>query len=338
MGTLKPQRFSFGSLDLERLLELLRRSTLVSVTTHRDCDGDGVGAMLAFYHALLSMGLKSRLLSVDAIPAKYSFLPGYHDIELYDSQKPPATGDLLIAFDTNDSRRIEPLATWAAKNKGQVVFIDHHPVLEKGPHPGHNSFINTQAASTGEMTFDLIKSMKIPLNSDVAQCLYTSIVFDTQLFRFIRKSPRSHQIAAELMQHDFDPTDIHRRLFGDQTPEKLKFLAQALSRIEYLNKNKVAYLYLKNEDFTTHGVDPEASRDVVDMMMNVKNVEISVLIREEREKTKISLRSKGKYEVLTLAEIWAGGGHLYAAGATLAEADPKVLKSQITDWLLKAGI
>ncbi len=329
---------------MDRLLELLRRSTLISVTTHRDCDGDGVGAMLAFYHALLSMGFKTRLISVDEIPVKYSFLPGYDKIEVFDPKNAPVPGDLLIAFDTNDSRRIEPLATWANQNfakttqNGQVVFIDHHPVLEKGPHPGHSSFINTQAASTGEMTFDLIKSMKIPLNSSVAQCLYTSIVFDTQLFRFIRKSPRSHQIAAELMQYEFDPTDIHRRLFGNQTPEKLRFLAQALSRIEYFHENKVAYLELRKDDFISHKVDPEASRDVVDLMMNVQDIEISVMIRDERGKTKISLRSKGRYEVLTLAEIWGGGGHLYAAGATLDQAENKDLKSQILEWLKKTGI
>jgi bifunctional oligoribonuclease and PAP phosphatase NrnA len=327
-------------------MEVLRTSTLTSITTHRDCDGDGVGAMLAFYNALLSMGLKARLLSVDKIPLKYSFLPGYEKIELFNPTAPPSDGDLLIAFDTNDSRRIEPLASWALQNNalkgekkaGQVVFIDHHPVLKNGPHPGHSSFINTHAASTGEMTFDLIRTMKIPMNSEIAQCLYTSIVFDTQLFRFIRKSPRSHQIAAELMNYDFDPTDIHRRLFGNQTPEKLKFLAQALSRIEYLNKGKVAYLELMNEDFTTHNVDPEASRDVVDMMMNVKNIEISVVIRQEGDKTKISLRSKGRFEVLSLAEIWAGGGHLYAAGATLVDPLNSELKNQIIEWLNKAGV
>jgi phosphoesterase RecJ-like protein len=329
---------------LDRLLELLRRSALISVTTHRDCDGDGVGAMLAYYHALLSLGVKTRILSVDEIPVKYAFLPGYQNIQVFNPQIPPIPGDLLIAFDTNDSRRIEPLASWALQSqpgtndKGQLVFIDHHPVLEKGPHPGHSSFINTQAASTGEMTFDLIKSMRIPLNSSIAQCLYTSIVFDTQLFRFIRKSPRSHQIAAELMQYDFDPTDIHRRLFGDQSPEKLRFLAQALSRIEYLNKGKVAYLELMKDDFEKFGVDPEASRDVVDMMMNVRNIEISVLIRQENNKTKISLRSKGRHEVLTLAEIWGGGGHLYSAGATLATAENSKLKKQIIEWLQKLPV
>lgn len=318
---------------MEQLLELIRKARLVTVTTHRDCDGDGVGAMLAFYHALKNRRIPVRLLTVDKIPQKYSFLPSYNEVEIFNAEKPPVDGDLLIAFDTNDSRRIEPLATWAAK-KGSVLFIDHHSVLEKGPHPGHSSYINTMAASTGEMTFDLLKSMRADMDSNMAQCLYTSIVFDTQLFRFIRKSPRSHQIAAELMQHAFDPTEIHRRLFGDQTPEKLRFLARALSEIEYMHSGQVAYLTLSFLDFQKYHVDPEASRDVVDMMMNVQNVEIAALFRQENQhKMKISLRSKGRFEVLSLAEKWGGGGHLFAAGSTLETEDLQKLKNDLQEWL-----
>lgn len=322
-----------GSQSLDQLLEILKKAQRVTVTTHRDCDGDGVGAMLAFYFALIKMKIKVRLLSVDAIPKKYSFLPGYTKIEVFNPDQVPEIGDLLIAFDTNDSRRIEPLATWAQKS-GAVLFIDHHPVLEKGPHPGHSSFINTMAASTGEMTFDLIQSLKVEMDSEIAQCLYTSLVFDTQLFRFIRKSPRSHEIAAELMQHSFDPTEIHRRLFGNQTPEKLRFLAKALSEIEYLNEGKIAHLSLSYLDFQKFNVDPEASRDVVDTMMNVEGVEIAVLYRQETvNKIKVSIRSKGRYEVLSLAEKWNGGGHLYAAGATLENVELTSLQKDMLSWI-----
>lgn len=318
---------------MEQLLELIKKARLVTVTTHRDCDGDGVGAMLAFYYALLKMKIPVRLITVDQIPSKYSFLPGFKDVQVFSPDLKLPSGDLLIAFDTNDSRRIEPLASWASPS-GNVLFIDHHPVLEKGPHPGHSSYINTMAASTGEMTFDLLKSLHVDLDANMAQCLYTSLVFDTQLFRFIRKSPRSHQIAAELMSHNFDPTEIHRRLFGDQTPEKLRFLARALSEIEYLHHGQVATLTLSYLDFLKYHVDPEASRDVVDMMMNVRGVEIAALFRQENEnKMKISLRSKGRFEVLSLAEKWGGGGHLFAAGSTIENHNLHDLKAELESWL-----
>ncbi len=318
---------------MEQLLDLVKRARLVTLTTHRDCDGDGVGAMLAFLHALRKLNIKAQVITVDEIPLKYSFLPGFSDVKVFSKNDPLPPSDLLIAFDTNDARRIEPLGSWA-QGLGPVLYIDHHPVLEKGPHPGHSSYINTQAASTGEMTFDLIQSLQIEFDAKIAQCLYTSLVFDTQLFRFIRKSPRSHQIAAELMHHSFDPTEIHRHLFGNQSPEKLKFLARALSEIEYLHHGKVAYLTLSYLDFQKYNVDPEASRDVVDMMMNVRDVEIAALFRQETEnKMKVSLRSKGRYEVLSLAEKWGGGGHLYAAGSTLQFKNLEQLKNDLLTWL-----
>jgi bifunctional oligoribonuclease and PAP phosphatase NrnA len=73
---------------------------------------------------------------------------------------------------------------------------------------------------------------------------------------------------------------------------------------------------------------------VVDMMMNVKNVEIAALFRQENElKMKISLRSKGRFEVLSLAEKWGGGGHLFAAGSTIETQDVNKLKSDLEAWL-----
>lgn len=318
---------------MEQLSEVIKKARRVTVTTHRDCDGDGVGAMLAFYHSLKKLNIDVRILSVDLIPQKYSFLPGFESIQVFRPDEAPEIGDLLIAFDTNDSRRIEPLASWASKT-GEVLFIDHHPILENGPRPGIGSLINISAASTGEMAFDLIQFLKVEMDAAIAQCLYTSIAFDTQLFRFIRKSPRSHQIAAELMVHAFDPTEIHRKLFGNQSPEKLRFLAKALSEIDYLHNGQVAYLNLQLQDFTQYQVDPEASRDVVDMMMNVEGIEIAVLIREEaKSKLKVSLRSKGRFEVLSLAESWEGGGHLYAAGATLENVSVQTLHQNLLDWL-----
>lgn len=318
---------------MKQLSEVIKKARRVTVTTHRDCDGDGVGAMLAFYHSLKKLNIDVRILSVDSIPKKYSFLPGFESVEIFNPESAPDLGDLLIAFDTNDSRRIEPLASWAQKS-GDVLFIDHHPILENGPKPSIGSLINIKAASTGEMAFDLIQFLMVEMDASIAQCLYTSIVFDTQLFRFIRKSPRSHQIAAELMVHSFDPTEIHRKLFGNQSPEKLRFLAKALSEIDYLHKGQVAYLSLRLEDFTQYQVDPEASRDVVDMMMNVEGVEIAVIIREEsKSKLKVSIRSKGRFEVLSLAETWEGGGHLYAAGATLENRSVQTLHQNLLDWL-----
>jgi phosphoesterase RecJ-like protein len=154
------------------------------------------------------------------------------------------------------------------------------------------------------------------MNQLSAQALYTSITFDTQLFRFIRNSPRSHIIAAELLKFDVGIEEIHRCLFGNQTVQKMAFLAKALSQIEYFCGGKLAVLKLKDSDMFHYNLEPDDSRDVIDMLMNIETLEAAALFREDAvNEYKLSLRSKGKIEVLSVAENFSGGGHVFAAGA-----------------------
>ena len=228
----------------------------------------------------------------------------------------PAQIDLALIFDTNDERLIEPLFAPLKKASKHVAFIDHHPVLKHGPAPTEGSWIDVTSASTGEMAYRLIKDLGLPINREVARALYTSITFDTQLYRFVRNSPMSHRIAAEMMEHGIDTEEIHRHLFGNQTVQIMAFLARALGQIEYFADGKLAVLRLKDADLFHYNLEPDDSRDVIDMLMNIETLEAAALFREDAaNEYKISLRSKGKIEVLSVAEMIGGGGHVHAAGA-----------------------
>ncbi len=172
------------------------------------------------------------------------------------------------------------------------------------------------AASTGEMAYHIIKRLGVELDTDIAKCLYTSITFDTQLYRYIRNSPNSHRIAAELLTFPIDATAIHRSLFGNQTVQKFAFLAKALGQIEYFCDGQFAVLKLKDSDLLHFNMEPDESRDVIDMVMNIESLEAAALFREDApDAFKVSLRSKGQIEVLSVAEIIGGGGHVYSSGA-----------------------
>lgn len=154
------------------------------------------------------------------------------------------------------------------------------------------------------------------MDKDIATCLYTSIVFDTQLFRYIRDTARSHEIAADVIKYEVAVTKIHRFLFGNQTVNKMTFLAKALSQIEYLCEGGLAVIRLRDSDLFDHKLEPDDSRDVIDMVMNIESLEAAILLREvSAEEYKLSLRSKGSVEVLSVAEAMGGGGHVFAAGA-----------------------
>ncbi len=308
---------SSSSTEILHLAQLLKRCKNIVLSTHRQADGDGLGAQVALYYALKKSGKSVRILNVDAPPKKYQFLNTQDLVESFeDGATLSSSVDAVLIFDTNDQRLLGPLFAEFEKHSQQIAFIDHHPILNKGPLPTQGSYIDTSAASTGQIAFELITAMEIPLDEKIARAIYSSIVFDTQLFRYIRNSPRSHLIAAELLKYEKNPDEVHRNLFAHHTVEKIRFLSKALGSIEFFADNRIAILKVTLQDLLDNQLEMDDSRDVIDMIMNIASLEVAVLIREDGPNDlKVSIRSKGNYAVLDLAEKFGGGGHRFSSGA-----------------------
>lgn len=321
---------------MKKLALKVQKAKRILLTTHRQCDGDGLGAELALFHALRKIGKDVRILNVDPTPKKYAFLKGYQDIQYYERYYDSIQRtDLALIFDTNDERLLNGLFGELKKHCREILFVDHHPVLERGPNPTPGSHIDVGAASTGELVYDLIKELQIELDDAIAQNLYASITFDTQLFRFIRNSPNSHLICAELLRYRISADEIHRYLFGNQTISKITFLAKALLQIEYYSDRKIALLKVRDKDLIDHGLEMDETRDIIDTIMNIDSIEAAILFREDGpNEFKLSLRSKGNYKVVDIAEAMGGGGHDYSAGAFLKGSYEK-LKDQALSLVTK---
>jgi bifunctional oligoribonuclease and PAP phosphatase NrnA len=304
---------------IQQVIQDIKNAHSILLTTHRQCDGDGLGSELAIYHALKKIGKNVRILNVDGTPQKYDFLKPEKYIQCFDSPHGPIeNSDLALIFDTNDRRLIEPLYEALEEKCKKIVFVDHHPILSEGPAPTQGSIIDIRAASTGELAYDIIQGLQIPLDPTIARALYTSIAFDTQLFRYIRNSSKSHQIAIELLKYENQPAEVHRKLFGNFTAPKLKFIAQSLSRVEFFSNEQIAILLIKTSELEDMGLNIDDSRDLIDMIMNIESVEAAALFREDAKNVfKMSLRSKGRFPILNIAENFGGGGHHFASGASI---------------------
>lgn len=307
--------------------EHIKSAKKIILTTHKNCDADGMGSELALYFALKQIGKDVRVIHFEAVHPRYQFLDSKKVVEVY---KPDSslTPDLIIAFDTNDNRLIEPLYT-EHKSHSKVLFLDHHQILKSGPQPTEGSVIDSASASTGEMTYKLIQALEIKLNADIAYALYTSIAFDTHIFKYIRSSKQSFLIAADLLSYDIDSTYIHRMLFANASVYKLKFLAQILNQIEFSNADQTALCFISSKDMKVWNAGIEDTHDILDHILSVGTCKLAILVREIADSEfRISFRSKGKIKVLGLAEKFNGGGHNQASGATV-NMDYKSLKQAL---------
>ena len=325
-----------NSMNVDNIVKKIRAAKNLILSTHRQCDGDGLGAILAIYHALKKVGMNVRVICVDEVPRKYNFLESEKYLEVYEDDKDIniEPTDLVMIFDTNDRRLVEPLYTRLEEVSKEILFVDHHPILNEGPEPTPGSFIDTTAASTGEIAYFIIKSLGIRFDEKIARALYTSLAFDTQIFRYVKNSPNTHLICAELLAFERHSEEIHRSLFANYTRKKITYLGKVLSEVEYLADDRIALLSLTKKDLDDHELDMDDSRDVIDMIMNVNSVEASALIREESPGVyRMSLRSKGHVEVLSIAEHFGDGGHLYAAAAE-TQGDLKSIHESVKKLLL----
>lgn len=265
------------------------------------------------------------MINVDTPAKKYKFLNACARIEIYTPETLINSVDLALILDTNDGRLVEPLMSRLKIQANETLFIDHHPILAHGPLPDENSLIDTRSASTGQLCYHLLKALGCEFDAEIARALYTSVVFDTQLFRYVKSDPESHLIAADLLLWEKSPEEVHRKLFSNYSVEKLTFLMRAMNRIHFIDNGRAAFIPLRAIEFNTitvGGLDRDESGDVIDQVMNVDSIEVAALLREDAPengvpKLKLSLRSKGRYEVLSFAEKFGGGGHRFASGAHL---------------------
>ncbi len=304
--------------QLKTVADTIKNSSSLVLTTHRYCDGDGLGALLSIYHGLQKINKNVRVITVDQVPQKYYFLSPEKHTESFDNLKTPIQPhDLTLIFDTNDSRLIQPLYDKLQLASRQIIFIDHHPILTTGPKPAVGSIVDTGSASTGEICYFLLKAMDIAFDAPIATALYTSILFDTQRFQFIKNSAMSYKICAEIYPYISDNNLIYSQLFDIQSKEKMNMLAKAIHKIEYLHQDKVAVLTVSKQEMAEHQLSIADACDFIDITLGVATVELAILIVHiANGDYKLSFRSK-TLDVSKLAEKFNGGGHKNASGAIL---------------------
>ena len=308
--------------QIKQLVSNIQGARSILLTTHKTCDGDGLGSIVALYHGLNQLGKKTRILTVDPISKKYNFFTPKKDVESYDSLKTPIEQcDLAFICDTNDYRLIEPLYPELNKKCKKTIFIDHHCLLKNSPPSRCNSaeyVVDSTAASTGEIIYSLLKELNLEMNTNMATALYVSILSDTQNFQFIKDSANSYKICGELFPYIEKHHTICHHLFS-MKKEKLLLLAAAIKQTEYFNEESIALLSIHKDTLLSQGLNVTDACDFIEISLKVPSIKIAVLIVQLAENEyKLSFRSK-LIDVSRLAEEFDGGGHTHSAGAIIKD-------------------
>ncbi len=309
----------------------------VLISTHMLPDGDGLGAEFALFNYLKRAKKAVRVYNPDQIPKRYQFLDpkknvllGPGEVEIWD------TFDLWVIVDTNDPRRLGPLWGELSLRARKIVFLDHHPNIEKEnqdfSYPPHASVVSdVQSSSIGELLYHLFEVLGFQkINQDVALGLYVSVMTDTNSFRYARTTPEAHLIAAEMISLGVNPEEVYQSIYSSKEVSHLKLLGHVLQNVQVAADGKLAWLELDHDSRKRHKASADDTQSFLNLLLLLRDAEVVALFREDEEsQVRVSLKSKGRIIVNKVAMELGGGGHDFAAGFAIAAPLGKTVKAVI---------
>lgn len=328
---------------LNKLKEDLRFSKNIAICSHRNPDGDALGASLALKHFLSNMGHNVKVVVPSEHPAAFEFLPGIEDVAIYDVHHEDVDPflekcDFFFALDFNALDRIDRLGEKIGALDKPVHMIDHH--LEPEPFYTYG-LSDTGASSTCELIYEFIQILgkEEQITKDVALCILTGIITDTGSFKYSTR-PNTFMVAAKMQALGVDVKWLQDAIFNSMTEKQLKLLGHALNkRMEILPEYRTGIIALNKYDYANFNIQRGDTEGIVNYLLKVKDIDLAAFITQQPQIIKISMRSKGDLSVQEIARNhFNGGGHKNAAGGAQYGSLTKVIdkfKKIIPDYITK---
>ena len=290
-------------LNLTQAVQRLQQADRILLLCHKNPDGDTIGSAAALYHALRAQGKTAAIACSDPIPDRYDYM----QVSAFDGAFEPA---YIVAVDVAGLQLFGPgTIEWAEKCD---LCIDHQ-VSHSGYADG--LVLDGQAAACAEIIYQLLQEMGAEITPLIADCLYTGVATDTGCFKFANVTPRTHRVAAELMERGARYVRLNELLFESKSRRQLAVEAIILKNIEFYFDGRCAITYLTLDEIAASGALPVDLESVTGIARAIEGVQVGVTMRQQPSGSyKISIRAAEGVDASAVATAFGGGGHRGAAG------------------------
>lgn len=308
--------------DARGAAAVLERATSVTVVCHVNPDADALGSALAIGTALRRRGTPVQVAFAvpDETPESLRTLPGGDLLVPADAVAHEV--DLLVVVDCGSAGRMGALRDRMSGAR-EVLVVDHHVSNARF---GSVNLVDGAAESTTVLVCEVLDAWGVPVDRDLAHCLYAGLVTDTASFRWAR--PQTHELAARLLATGIDPVDVSRPLMDTHPFGWLGMLSSVLGSAglerEAAAGLGLAYAVVRCSD--REGMRAEETESVVNLVATASEAEVAAVFKEgPPNQWSVSLRAKSAVDVSAVATVLGGGGHRLCAGYTAEGSSEDVL-------------
>ena len=292
---------------LSQVLSQIEQRNRFVLTSHARPDGDAVGSSLGFSQILRSMGKQAEVVLRDGVPRIYHSLPYADKVVKAERVNGNYQAAIILECDSIQRTRLQGL------EDRFLINIDHHASARPF---AHVNWIDPKAVATAEMIYRLAREAGVQISAEIATCLYTAVLTDTGSFMFAGTNEHTFELARELVLAGADPARCARNIYFGHSTAKMRLLGAALSKLQ--REGPLAWISVSQEQMERCQAREEDCEGLVNYALSIHDVEVAAFFRELPDgRFRVSLRSKGGYDVAAIAQRFGGGGHRCASGCSL---------------------
>ena len=314
-----------NKLQFKKALDLINDSEKILLTTHEGTDGDDLGSALAMFGFLNQLDKNAEIVIKGGVPSSLIFLP--HS-DVVQSQLKEFDADLLIVFGCNKIERtgIKKFES----NKIPIINFDHHP---DNTNFGAVNVVDPSTAAVAELVYYFLTFVGAEITENIATPLLTGIFTDTGGFKHANTSADALKVASELLKKGARIDKIAIQTMGKKRPSAIKAWAKGLENARFDPEKRMVFSVLTEDDLREVGATDEDLDGFVELLNNLPQSKFALLLRQDGDTVKGSLRSEPqkKVDVSKIAKSFGGGGHKLASGFQIKG---KLVRSG-DDWQIK---
>lgn len=299
-----------NNITLCEIATKLLAAERIVLLSHTSPDGDTVGSVTGLARALEDCGKTVVCLCDRPIPERNLFICG-EDRYLTDCEI--NENDLVVTVDVASPQMLGGLAEKFTERVD--IRIDHH---DSATDFAAFNYVEADSAACAEIVYELITLLPVTLTPEIAGPLYTSLHTDTGGFKFSNTTPRTHKIAASLMEAGAPAEDICETLYENVSLDSLRTNALFLEKMTLFHDGKVLLLAITVDDKEKYNFTDEHLEGLASLTRKIAGVQLGIVLREKDNGSyKVSMRSRKSVNCAELCATLGGGGHIRAAGATV---------------------
>ena len=288
------------------------------ILTHRRPDGDAIGSASALCLGLRKVGKTAHVLENREMTTLTAPLAdGLTCAEA-------GEGDTVITVDMA-APNMFPKEMAHLVDRCQLR-IDHHGT---GESYADVELVDAGAAACGDIVYDLLMTMGVELDQQMAKALYVAVSTDTGCFRYANTNAHTYQVAAACAATGAELYPLTQALFDTNSLGKLKVQSWIVEHAHIFADGRAAVCAIPKD------VEDTVTRDDLEgipgFLRSIEGVKMSATLRSTEDGAKMSVRAVPGYDCTVICAPFGGGGHKGAAGATttlpLEEMEQAVIKA-----------